>query len=520
MKDNLNNSKELTEKVKALEQELEKYKNLVAQNDSFNKQIQVSKNLYESLIDSLPQNFFQKDTEGKFTLANPNFCKSLGIPLKDVIGKTDYDFYPKELADKYRNDDKKVIQKGEVFEDIEEHKLVDGKTIYVHVLKIPVFDNSHKAVGLQCIFWDVQKFSQALSESEIRYRKLIESANDAIISIDVKSGKIIDANKKAESLTGFLLKELIGLHYLVLHPKEDKDEYIKIFNNTVQVDASINYDLFVCNQNGKKIPVSISASVTDLGNKKVFQGIYQDFTLIKDAEEKERNFQAQLIQSEKLSSIGLLGAGVAHELNSPLTGILTFLRLRRKDTEPNSKEYMKLTAMVEAAEHMGKIISDLTEFSRGSNNEFSLLSLNDVIDSTLSFSSLSLTKQGIEIRREYENDLLKVLGDRSKLQQVIINMIANAKNAMPDGGVLIIKTYNSNDNKEVYMEFIDTGVGIEENALDLIFEPFFTTRIESGGAGLGLFVSKGIINTHKGKIQVESKLNVGTKFKIILPMSE
>lgn len=229
--------------------------------------------------------------------------------------------------------------------------------------------------------------------------------------------------------------------------------------------------------------------------------------------------QSQLVQAEKLSGIGLLSSGIAHELNSPLAGLLTLLRLNKKKSDKNSNEYHNAKAMVEACEHMASIVKDLGNFARESKDEFSEINLNDMIKTTLSFAQQQLTKKKkpINISKEFAENLSKIWGNRNQLQQIVLNMITNARDAMPEGGEFIIRTRNSEDGNSAMMEFIDTGIGISEEYKGKVFDPFFTTKEQGKGVGLGLSVVHGIVKRHKGKIFVESQPGKGTKFIIIFP---
>lgn len=162
--------KELLKQVSQLKDEIIRHEKNAAELKRVQEELKASKALYQSLVDSLPQNAFQKDLDGKFILANATFCKSLRKPLHEVLGKTDYDFYTKELADKYRADDKNVIETGKLFEDIERHELPNGEKIFVHVIKTPVYDFKGDIVATQCIFWDVTK--TILSRVKIVKRKI------------------------------------------------------------------------------------------------------------------------------------------------------------------------------------------------------------------------------------------------------------------------------------------------------------------------------------------------------------
>jgi PAS domain S-box-containing protein len=242
--------------------------------------------------------------------------------------------------------------------------------------------------------------------------------------------------------------------------------------------------------------------------------------LEKRVEEKSdelRKSQDRLVQTEKLSAMGRLAAGLAHELNSPLTGLLSLIEKYRGKAEEDTREYMEMSLMLKASEHMAKIIKDFGSFSRVQKSEFVRLRLNDIIEDTLSFSASHVKKSGVQIIKEYADHLPEILGDKTEIQQVIINMITNARDAMHNGGTLILRTGVAGDNK-VVLECIDDGRGIEKENLDKIFDPFFTTKKSGEGTGLGLSVSYGIIKKHNGEISVETEQGKGTKFTVVLPV--
>ena len=229
------------------------------------------------------------------------------------------------------------------------------------------------------------------------------------------------------------------------------------------------------------------------------------------------NSQQQLIQSEKLSAMGRMAGGLAHELNSPLAGLLPMLEQYRDQAEKGSKDYHELTLMLNAGHHMAKIVKDFGIFSRESKREFECLDLNEVIEDTLSFSAIKLKQKGSRIIKNYAKGLPVVQGEKTGLQQVVLNMLANACDAIQDGGEFTITTGVNKERKSVFMEFEDNGSGIEKEKLDKIFEPFYTTKKSGQGTGLGLSVSYGIILKHGGEISVESEPEKGTKFRVSLP---
>lgn len=379
------------------------------------------------------------------------------------------------------------------------------------------FNNKKKS--LQLTVKKREAVNSELISSEKQLNIFVNNIQDYAITTLDKNGNITSWNKGAERIKGYKANEIIGKHFSCFYPKHDKERTIKILKEAATKGIFKEEGLRIRKDGTPYIAdLTITAIKDKKGEVLGFAVITQDVTKRKSIEEKEKQLQATLLsQSAKLSSIGLLGAEIAHELNSPLTGILGFLRLRKDETKEGTSEYEKLNVMVEAAEHMAKIISELTIFSRTPKEEFKELNLNDVINSTLNFSSHILTKNDIKINKKLENDLLRIKGDKGQLQQVVLNMITNAKDAIEKDGELIIKTYNSNDNKNVFMEFKDNGKGIEKENLEKIFDPFFTTKLQEEGTGLGLFVSKGIVKAHFGKITVESEIGKGTKFTLSFP---
>lgn len=230
-----------------------------------------------------------------------------------------------------------------------------------------------------------------------------------------------------------------------------------------------------------------------------------------------KRMQAQLINAEKLASLGRLVAGITHEINNPLTGILMFATLTSRSPElpPSLKSDMDI--VISQAKRCAKIVRGLLDFARESIPQKKLASINEVMDSTLDFICCQSSFHNINIFRDYQTDLPPIMVDENQIEQVFVNMLINASQSMPKGGNITIKTFKEN-GESVCLQIIDTGCGIAEEDLEKIFEPFFTTKSEKG-TGLGLSVSYGIIERHGGKISVQSKVKEGTTFTITLPLS-
>ncbi|MBU2261714.1 MAG: HAMP domain-containing protein [Proteobacteria bacterium] len=230
-----------------------------------------------------------------------------------------------------------------------------------------------------------------------------------------------------------------------------------------------------------------------------------------------KQMQAQLIRSEKLVSLGRLVAGIAHEINNPLTGILMFANLTSRNPRLDQSLKGDMDVVINEAKRCAKIVKGLLDFSRESVPQKKLASLNKVMDGTIDLIGRQSSFHNIDIVRDYRPDLPLIPVDQNQIEQVFINMLLNASESMPFGGSITIKTYTENE-EYVCLQITDTGSGIAEEDLERIFDPFFTTKSDKG-TGLGLSVSYGIIERHGGKIDVKSKVNEGTIFTIKLPLS-
>lgn len=229
-----------------------------------------------------------------------------------------------------------------------------------------------------------------------------------------------------------------------------------------------------------------------------------------------KTMQDQLIQTEKLAGIGRLAAGVAHEINNPLTGILTNASLMYDDVPEDDPKKADLKVIIEETLRCRKIVKGLLDFARQSPPQKQLLSLNEVIEDIITLVKNQANFRNIKISLELDPFIPKIMADKDQIRQVVLNIVLNAADAMPNGGEFhIISKIIDSSNIEIL--FSDTGVGIPEDVKEKIFEPFVTTK--KTGTGLGLSIAYGIIERHKGKIVVESQPNKGTTFKIILPVS-
>ena len=389
---------------------------------------------------------------------------------------------------------------------------------------------------------DRRHAEDALKYSEAKYTAIVDSALVGVYQ-SRPDGTVLFVNSSVLNILEYESQEDInsrgGAPVLYKNP-EDRQELIKIIKQKGYVD---NYEVEFVTKTGKPRNILLnmrldkdvcSGTMVDITERKKAQEIEKEFIKEKAGAEAERaravelsiayerlkKMQFSLIQAEKLASIGQLSASVAHELNSPLDGLISLLRSYRKNTDEGSSAHQELTVMLDAAEYMAGIVRQLVSFARESKGELVELHFNDIINNTLVFVSGLLAEKGIVIKKDLDPNLSKIKGEKNQLQQVVLNLVNNSCDASPRGSEVIIKTRNSEDGGSVVAEFIDSGIGIRPEDMPKLFDPFFTTKDTGKGVGLGLFVSQGIVKQHSADIVVESQWGHGTKATITFPVAK
>ncbi len=283
-----------------------------------------------------------------------------------------------------------------------------------------------------------------------------------------------------------------------------------------------NYMLTVFAKNNEEIPVSLSASIVYEGEKEIASlGIFTDLREKITMEKELQDTQVRLLQSEKMASLGSLAAGVAHEINNPLGGILIYASLLMEDFEAsNDPRVQDLRKIVDEASRCREIVKSLLEFGRQTESRFEAMDINKAIVDGLFFLEKQVLFHDVKIVKHLDPSLPFVEGDPNQIKQVFMNMMVNAAEAMSEGGgTLTISTGSTPDAASIFISFQDEGTGIPPEIQSKIFDPFFTTKGVGKGTGLGLSTSYGIIQSHHGNIEVESQPGKGTTFTIYLPIS-
>lgn len=365
-----------------------------------------------------------------------------------------------------------------------------------------------------------------IKESEEKYRALFEEVKDVVFICDLK-GRFLDINPSGVELFDYrseeellqidMRKELFcdETAYDTFHKKLIKDGYIT------------NHELLLKNRSGKEVNVIVTANV--IRNKAdditAYRGILKDVT-------EQRALQQQLIQAQKMESIGTLAGGVAHDFNNIMCAILGYASIMKMSMKIDHPFYNYLDTIESSANRAAQLTNQLLAFARAGKPNVKVLNINMIVKETINLIKETFNRS-IEIESELEDDPLSIEGDANQIQQIIMNLCVNARDAMPDGGKLTIRTGAAEITPEyaeshlgakegdcVRLTVTDTGIGIDESIIRRIFDPFFTTKAPGEGTGLGLSVVYGVVKNHEGYIDARSEVGKGTIFEIFFPAVE
>jgi len=367
-------------------------------------------------------------------------------------------------------------------------------------------------LGTVATLRDVTEEKQAqdtLARSEARYRNLFESASDAIATFDA-NGRFTTFNHAAEIISGYRREELVGQWFAPMLPDDELPKALAHFQKALAGETGL-FETSFYRKDGDVRTIQVTYSTPRLDEEVL--------CVIRDVTD-QKMLQEQLIQSEKMSAIGQLVSGVAHELNNPLAGISAFaqLLLSEKRFPPDQRTAAEM--IYAEARRASRIVQNLLTFARQHKPERTPTSVNQVLDDTLELRGYELRVRGIDVQRDYDEQSPETMADAHQLQQVFLNLITNAEQAMEraerDQQRLTIRTRRAGDLIRIEVE--DTGPGIPPNLLERIFNPFFTTKPTGSGTGLGLSISLGIVREHEGRIWAENATQGGARFVIELPI--
>jgi len=383
-------------------------------------------------------------------------------------------------------------------------------------------DITEAMVVLDFEFPSLEGLEEQLQRSNAFFRRLIRSAVDGVIAAD-KSGKIIIFNDAAAELSGYGVEEALeNLNIRDVYPGDGAYEIMRKLRSTEYGDKGKlkGFHVDVVAKSGELIPISLYASIIYEEDKEIATiGFFHDLReRIKMQKELEKA-QIQLMQSEKMASLGKLAAGVAHQLNNPLGSITLYSKLIMEENELSDSVRKDLQRILKDAQRCRDTVKELLEFARQTRQFMKPTDINVAISRTLFLLESQTLFQNISIQKNLQSDLPLVFGDIQQLNHVFMNIILNAAQAMEGKGTLMIETVADVPNGVVKIEISDTGPGIPMDVMPHIFDPFFTTKEEGKGTGLGLSMVYGIVQNHQGEIRALNREGGGTCFFVELPIA-
>jgi PAS domain S-box-containing protein len=367
-----------------------------------------------------------------------------------------------------------------------------------------------RAMGTHLDITERKRAEQALRESEAKFRGVFETSRD-FMYISSLAGKIIDYNLYGKEFFGYSEEEIENMTIIDLY--HDPRERGHLIDRLMTEGFVENYEVKLRKRDGTLIDALATIVVrrNDKGDVIGFQGSVRDITQM-------RRLQQQLIQADKLSGLGTMISGVAHELNNPLTAIMGNAESLLMGKEISERQGRSLEVILRESERAAKIVSGMLTFAREHKQERGMIGINEVIMEAYRLREYNLKVSNIDVRLSLDDDLPPTYADPYQLQQVFTNIINNARDVLLDGGggSLIIRSMRAGE--ELVVEFEDNGPGIKKENITKIFDPFFTTKEVGRGTGLGLSIAYGIVNDHGGRIDVHSEPGKGATFTVHIPV--
>jgi histidine kinase len=476
------------------------------------------RNEYQNLFERVPCIITVQDRDYKLIRYNKEFYEK----FKPMAGDTCYAAY------KGRKEKCVICPVEKTFEDglshFSEERGVnkDGTPTHWIVNTSPIKNDQGEIVAAMEMSLDVTQtkiLEEELEKSEKKYYAIFDNIPNPVFVLDMDTLEILDCNASVEGVYGYKKDEVIARSFLELFRPEEQDHYKTLIKTT-----SIINQVRHLNKDGGSLFVNIRISPSEYPGEKVYLVTTSDITQRLETEQ-------QLIQASKMATLGEMATGVAHELNQPLSVIKTASRFFMKKI--NKKEKIEDEVLFTLSEEIDtyvdratKIINHMRQFGRKSDTTLEKVRINAVLEKALEILGQQLKVRGVEVVWDLEPELPLILADPDRLEQVFVNLLINARDAMnekwqslqPQKEVKQISLKTRSDGKEITVEIRDTGPGIEQAILERIFEPFFTTKKVGQGTGLGLSISYGIIQDCKGSIQAVSRKDEGAGFIIKFPI--
>jgi two-component system cell cycle sensor histidine kinase/response regulator CckA len=486
---------------------------------------------YRDILNNIEDGYYEVDLAGNLTFFNDSLCTLFGISRQDLLGMNNREYTDEETAKKIFTVFHQVYITG-ISAKTFDWEIVrrDGERRHVEASVSLMKDDNGKPIGFQGIVRDVterKSLRRKLEASEERYRSLVENTMDGYFICEIPSTRVLFANQRTCDLIGYHMKEILKRRLLDFLDPQEKPVLENRLGTWLE-GKTLNparYVYTVKRKDGSTFKVEAATSRVMFEGRPAMQGVFKDVT------EHER-LERQLQQAQKMEAIGTLAGGIAHDFNNLLQAILGYSQILALGKEPDDPELVRLQQIENSAMRASELTQQLLTFSRKVESKLRPVDLNLEVRQVEKLLKRTIPKM-ISIELQLQDDLQVVNADPAQVEQVMMNLAVNARDAMPEGGKIIIETENvfldqhycrthagAVVGRYVRLSFTDTGQGMEKEAVEHIFEPFYTTKELGKGTGLGLSMVYGIVKSHKGYIMCYSEPNVGTIFKIYLPAVE
>jgi two-component system cell cycle sensor histidine kinase/response regulator CckA len=478
--------------------------------------------LLRMLMDNVPDHVYFKDAQSRFIAVSRSLALRHGREPAELKGCSDADLFGPEHASRARADEERIMATGvPLLDHVEQEIWRDGRVAWVSSSKLPLRDASGQIIGTFGVTRDITE-RRRQDEALRLFRTLVDRSNDAFEVVDPETGRFLDVSERGCSDLGYTREELLKLNVYDVDDSLSRAEWSQ---RVAAVRRSSGYSIEGQHRrkNGEVYPVEVNARIVTLDREYLV-------AVVRDVTEKKK-LEEQFLRAQRLESLGMLSAGIAHDLNNILAPVLMgapLLRLRA--TQPSE---LRILDTIEASAARGAgLVKQILSFAHGAAGGRIVLQPKHLLRDISALIQQTFPKN-ITLEEEIPNDLWTVEGNPTQLHQVLLNLCVNARDAMPRGGTLRLRAANRDvdaaaaqagdpgtPGRHVMFEISDTGTGIPAEILERIWEPFFTTKAAGKGTGLGLATVRGIVARHGGFVQVESEVGRGTTFRVFVPAGE
>jgi PAS domain S-box-containing protein len=525
---------ELRARLSELEAANTRLKTEIEERKRVEQALSESENRFRELAEMLPETVFEMDLTGRLTFANRNAFDQFGYSVQDfeeglnaisLVAPADQ---PRAMGNIGR-----TLTGDDV--GLSEYTLVrkDGTT-FPGLIRSTTFLCDGQPSGVRGFIIDITRHKQAdaaLLESEEKHRVLVTQSPDGIFVVDLH-GRFLSVNQAICQGLGFEEEELLALNIWDLVPAKYREQHLERLAGVLEGQAQTDLAEYeILDKNGENHFIEVRSSPYRRGGQVIgFQGIAREVTERKKMEAEKKRLEELLRQAQKMEAIGTLAGGVAHDFNNLLQAIQGYTQILVLNLEPDHPGQANLTAINNAVSRAAELIAQLLTFSRKVESRLRPLDLNREVVAVEQMLRRTIPKM-IDIRLDLAKDLRIVNADPVQIEQILMNLAVNAKDAMFEGGVITIETRNVTVVRTFHeaqaevpsgdyalLTVTDTGQGMSAEVLEHIFEPFYTTKRIGRGTGLGLPMVYGIVKSHKGHISCHSETGRGTAFRIYLPV--